>query len=69
MSLMFSELDPEARRTLAEAKLQRMMDELKGQCEAAAPSAPTAVPVEGSVPAAAEDAAAPAASAAEPGKE
>ena len=31
MTMMFSELDPEARQALAKAMLQRMQDELKGQ--------------------------------------
>ncbi len=39
MSMIFSELDPDAHRTLAEAMLQRMTDELKGQRDVAAPAA------------------------------
>ncbi len=70
MSMMFSELDPEARRSLAEAMLQRMMDELKGQRDAAAPAAPAAAPAEGAAPAptSTEGAAAPAAKPAKPAK-
>ena len=33
MSMMFSELDPDARKDLAGAMLKRMMDELKGQLD------------------------------------
>jgi len=33
MSMMFSELEPDARKDLAEAMLKRMMDELKGQLD------------------------------------
>ena len=36
MSMMFSEPDPEARRSLAEAMLQRTVNETEGQRDAAA---------------------------------